>query len=93
MRLTKEQVQVISSLIFENLKKKQLVVFKTEEAVVMKRIPEIFLSDLKAEDEFDREVEKLLKTHSRELEEGDVNYRKMFNMVKSKLAKERDIIL
>ncbi len=93
MRLTKEQVQVISSLIFENLKKKELVIFKTEEAVVMKRIPEIFLSDLKAEDEFDREVEKLLKTHSRELEEGDVNYRKMFNMVKSKLAKERDIIL
>ncbi len=93
MRLTKEQVQVISSLIFENLKKKELVIFKTEEAVVMKRIPEIFLSDLKAEDEFDREVEKLLKTHSRELEGGDVNYRKMFNMVKSKLAKERDIIL
>ncbi len=93
MRLTKEQVQVISSLIFENLKKKQLVVFKTEEEVVMKRILEIFLSDLKAEDEFDREVEKLLETHSRELEGGDVNYRKMFNMVKSKLAKERDIIL
>ena len=67
--------------------------FKTEEAVVMKRIPEIFLSDLKAEDEFDREVEKLLKTHSRELEGGEVNYKKMFNMVKSKLAKERDIIL
>ncbi len=93
MRLTKEQVQVISSLIFENLKKKQLVVFKTEEEVVMKRILEIFLSDLKAEDEFDREVEKLLKTHSRELEGGEVNYKKMFNMVKSKLAKERDIIL
>ncbi len=93
MRLTKEQVQVISSLIFENLKKKQLVVFKIEEEVVMKRILEIFLSDLKAEDEFDREVEKLLETHSRELEGGDVNYRKMFNMVKTKLAKERDIIL
>ncbi len=93
MRLTKEQVQVISSLIFENLKKKQLVVFKTEEEVVMKRILEIFLSDLRAEDEFDREVEKLLETHSRELEGGDVNYRKMFNMVKTKLAKERDIIL
>ncbi len=38
MRLTKEQVQVISSLIFENLKKKELVIFKTEEAVIMKRI-------------------------------------------------------
>lgn len=93
MRLTKEQVQVISSLIFENLKKKRLVVFKTKEDLVMKRILEIFLGNLKAEDEFDRDVEKLLKTHSRELEGGDVNYRKMFNMVKSKLAKERDIIL
>lgn len=93
MRLTKEQVQVISSLIFENLKKKRLVVFKTKEDLVMKRILEIFLGNLKAEDEFDRDVEKLLETHSRELEGGDVNYRKMFNMVKSKLAKERDIIL
>lgn len=93
MRLTKEQVQVISSLIFENLKKKRLVVFKTKEDLVMKRILEIFLGNLKAEDEFDRDVEKLLKTHSRELEGGDVNYRKMFTMVKSKLAKERDIIL
>lgn len=93
MRLTKKQVEVISMLIFENLKQKQLIVFKTEEEVVMKRILDFFLSDLKAEDELDREVEKLLETHSRELEGGDVNYRKMFNMVKSKLAKERDIIL
>ena len=93
MRLTKEQVQVLSSLIFENLKKKQLVVFKTEEEVVMKRILEIFLRDLKAEDQLDREVEKLMETYSKEFEGGDVNYRKMFNMVKAKLAKERDIIL
>jgi hypothetical protein len=93
MRLAKERVEVIAALIFENLKRKQLIVFKTEEKVVMKRILEIFLSDLQAEDKLDREVEKLLETHSRELEGGDVNYRKMFNMVKSKLAKEKDIIL
>ena len=93
MRLTKEQVKVISSLIFENLKKKQLIIFKAEEDVVMKRMLDIFLSDLKAEDELDREVEKLLETHSRELEGGEVNYRRIFNMVKTKLAKERDIIL
>jgi hypothetical protein len=93
VRLTKEQVEVISSLIFENLKKKGLVVFKTGEEVVLGRILELFFSDLRAEDELDREVEKLLETHTKVLEGGDVNYRKMFRMVKTKLAKERNIVL
>lgn len=93
MRLAKEQVEKISRLILDNLKTKGLIVFKVPEEAVLSRIIEIFLKDLKAEDEFDREIEGILQKYAREIEAGRMDYRKMFNLTKEKLAKERGIVL
>lgn len=93
MRLTKEQVDKISDLILKGLKEKDLIVFKTAEDKVLARIKDAILADLHAEESLDREVEELLKTHSGEISSGQVDYRKMFNMIKGKLARERGIVL
>jgi len=53
----------------------------------------VFLTDLRAEDTLDREVEEILKGHSGEIDSQRLDYRKMFNIVKGKLARERGIIL
>ena len=39
------------------------------------------------------EVRQLLKTYEQDIERGPVDYQRMFTMVKSKLARERGIIL
>lgn len=93
MRLSKEQIEKISRIILDNLKAKGLIVFKAPEDAVFHRMVEIFLNDLKAEDNLDREVEEILKGHAREIEAGRMDYRKMFSLTKGKLAKERGIVI
>ncbi len=93
MRLTKAQVEEVSSLILKNLKKKELIIFKTDEKVVLNRIIDIFLNNLRAEDELNREVEQILEAYSNKLESGEVNYRRLFQMVKTKLARERNFVI
>ncbi len=93
MRLSKEQIEKIARLILENLKKKELILFKASEDVVLERIIEIITADIKKEDELDKEVERILSQHTGEIESGRIDYRKMFNMIKHKLARERGIVL
>lgn len=93
MRLSNEQVEKISRMILEDLKQKELIIFKADERVVLKRIIEIFTGDMKAEDDLDREVENIIKQHQNEIDKGRMDYRKMFSMVKNKLVKERGIVL
>ena len=93
MRLSKEQVEKISRIVLDNLKAKELIIFKVPEETVLNRIVEIFLNDLKAEDELDREVEEILKGYAREIEAGRMDYRKMFSLTNGKLVKERGIVL
>ncbi|MBI5047492.1 MAG: DUF507 family protein [Deltaproteobacteria bacterium] len=93
MRLSKEQVEKISKSILNTLKAKELIILKANEETVLHRITDIFLNDLKAEDELDREVEEIIKGHTKEIEAGRMDYRKMFSLIKGKLAKERSIVL
>ncbi|MBI3399059.1 MAG: DUF507 family protein [Deltaproteobacteria bacterium] len=93
MRLSKEQIEKISRIVLDNLKAKGLIVFKAPEDAVFRRMVEIFLKDIKAEDDLDREVEEILKGHAREIEAGRMDYRKMFSLTKTKLVKERGIVI
>ncbi len=93
MKLSKEQVEKIAFLILDNLKKKGLIEIKTDEEKVLKKIVDVFLQDLRREDELDREVERILNAHADMIDTHRADYRKMFNMVKNKLAKERGIVL
>ena len=93
MKLTKEQVEKIMRTVIEKLKEKELVEMKSSEAKILERMTEVFIADLRAEDSLDREVEEILKGHSGEIDSQRLDYRKMFNIVKGKLARERGIIL
>lgn len=93
MRLSKDHIDKISSLILKNLKEKGLAVFKVAEENIPERIKEVITNNLREEDELDREVEKILEAHSREMKNQGVDYRRMFNMVKTKLARERKFVL
>ena len=93
MKLTTEQVEKITKLVLEDLKAKKLITLKADETVVLKRMEEILFADLRAEDELDREVEGMIKTHTETIDSERIDYRRMFNMVKHKLARERGIIL
>ncbi|MBI5233848.1 MAG: DUF507 family protein [Deltaproteobacteria bacterium] len=93
MKLAKEQVEKIVGCMLERLKDKGLIILKAEEAKVFDKMVEVFVADLKAEDLLDREVEAILESHTRELDAHRADHRKMFNMIKGKLARERGIVI
>jgi len=49
--------------------------------------------ELLAEDRVNAEVRQLLKAYEHQIEQGQVDYQKMFQMVKQKLVREQGIIL
>jgi len=60
---------------------------------VIQKIEAVILEDAAAEDRLDAEVKKLLASHEAEISKGGMDYRKLFEMTKHKLAQERGIVL
>jgi len=54
---------------------------------------QVVTDELSIEDRLNGEVRQLLKAYEREIETGQVDYQKMFTMIKQKLVRERGIIL
>lgn len=93
MRFTKAQIEEISRLILKKLKEMDIVTVNAPEDKVFQRVVEIFTKDLIIEDELDKEVKKVLEAYEAEFQSGKMEYLKMFNKVKEKLIKERDLII
>jgi hypothetical protein len=93
MKLTTTQIETISTKILARLKEKELIIFKIDEETVLKRVIRAITEDLRAEDRLDREVEAILESHSGSLNDDGIDYRKMFNMIKGKLVRERELII
>lgn len=53
----------------------------------------VVIEELSIEDRLNAEVRQLLKAYERQIESGQVDYQKMFTMIKQKLVRERGIIL
>lgn len=93
MRLSREMVKYMAQGIVASLQAKELVkLLKPADAVVQK-IEAVILEDAAAEDRLDAEVKKLLASHEAEISKGGMDYRKLFDMTKKKLAQERGIVL
>ena len=93
MRLTKERISSISKLILESLLQKDQVVLQGSKDELVLKIEHTIREDLMVEARLDEEVKGIMKNYQVEIDQGDVDYRKMFLMIKKKLIKERELIL
>ena len=92
MKLTSNQLQGIVEHVFKLWKQKNIVTFKEDEKKVFSRALELLREEVQKELELDKEVMKKLD----ELEKtnpGEFQRHKMFQLIKTKLAKERKVIL
>ncbi|MBH0177063.1 MAG: DUF507 family protein [Nitrospira sp.] len=53
----------------------------------------VMTEDLSLEDRVNAEVRQMLTVYEKQIEQGQVDYQKMFQMVKQKLVRERGLIL
>ena len=93
MRLPKERVAALSKTISETLLNEKLIALRSKKEALAPKIEKIILDDLQVEDRLNAEVKEILKSYEREMEKGEVDYQKMFQMIKKQLVKERDLVL
>jgi hypothetical protein len=93
MRLPKEMIEHIADAIAANLKDKGLAAYAVAKEVLSSKIAETITADMATEDRLNEEVKKLLAAHEAEIAKGQMDYRRVFELTKQKLAKERGIVL
>lgn len=92
MRLSEFQVKLICQKVILALKAKHLVSFKKPEQDVLNKMVEIFIKDLKVEDDINREAEKILAQYEAQM--GDkIDRQKMFQMIKKQLVKDKGVVI
>ncbi|RJQ20281.1 MAG: DUF507 family protein [Nitrospiraceae bacterium] len=93
MRIPKGWVPVLSKEIIEELFRKDLVELQAPKEKVVELLHEVLLAELMVEDRLNEEVREMLKKFDSEIEKGRLDYRKLFELTKQKIVKERNLIL
>lgn len=93
MRLRQEEIDYISWKILRGLKEDEVIDIMGEEEPVAERLRHALAENLAAEDTLNREVDDILRGHLKEIQRDSVDYRRMFQMVKTKLARERNLVI
>ena len=93
MRFTDELVRRLCAAILARWKAKGLIHPKASDDVLLSRMTAEIQKDLREEAELDRDAEALLQKHLGKIEASQANSRILFQKIKERLAKERDIVL
>ena len=93
MRITKEFIDTLSNRIVRSLIEKDMIIWEETPNKLESIIVAIITEDLMVEDFLNEEVKTLLESKTEEYERSMMDYGRVFQMVKSKLVRERGLIL
>ncbi len=93
MRLSKERIHHIAESLAARLQEEGHVAIVGDRKAFIEQIDHAIIEELSIEDRLNAEVRQLLKAYEQDIEQGHVDYQRMFTMVKKKLVQERGIIL
>jgi len=85
-------IEKISKKIIESLLSKNLIIWESSHDKLESIISGIIVDDLMVEDHLNEEVKELLDSRTDEYERSMMDYGRVFQLVKSKLARERGLI-
>lgn len=92
MRLSKNQIEHIAFVIVRNLIKEEKIITE-EKNKLLEEITNLIYEDFQKEDKLDQEVREILNQHIEKIRKENIEYQTMFRMIKTKLAKERNMVL
>jgi len=93
MRLSKELIKHIADAVAANLETKGLAEYEVSKDVIAALIADVIFANMQDEDKLSKDVEKLLVAHEAEIAKENMDYRKVFELTKQKLAKDRGFVL
>lgn len=93
MRIPKAWVPLMTKKIVENILSKRLAKPTVSNERLLSETEELIMQELSVEDRLNEEVREILKKHSHEIEHDHLDYRRLFDLTKQKLVKERNLVL
>ena len=93
MRITKELTELLTKKIVKSLFDQDFIIWEETPEKLQAVINAIITEDLMVEDMLNEEVKTLLESKTQEYERDMMDYGRVFQMVKSKLVRERGLIL
>ena len=93
MRITKELTELLTKKIVKSLIDQDLIIWEETPEKLQAVINANITEDLMVEDMLNEEVKTLLESKTQEYERDMMDYGRVFQMVKSKLVRERGLIL
>lgn len=79
-------------VIVRNLSKDGKVLLEDKNKL-LEEVTNLITEEFQREDQLDQEVREILSKHMEKIRKENIEYQTMFRMIKTKLAKERNIVL
>jgi hypothetical protein len=92
MRLNKNQIEHMAFVIVRNLLKEEKIIADDRNKLT-ESLMNLITDEFQKEDKLDQEVREILNKHMEKIRNENIEYQTMFRMIKTKLAKERNIVL
>ena len=93
MRLSEAKIGSLSGQIAALLQERDDVTVVNDANRLQALIHQAMVEELGVEDRLDEEVRVMLKQYDREIRLGRMSYNTLFTRIKSKLVRERDLVL
>ncbi|OQX53763.1 MAG: hypothetical protein B5M54_06305 [Candidatus Aminicenantes bacterium 4484_214] len=86
------QIEHLAFFIVRNLLKEEKIIADNKINLI-EQVAQLIYNEFQKEDELDQEVREILNKHIEKIRKENIEYQTMFRMIKTKLAKERNIVL
>lgn len=93
MRLKTHEIERLARSIIDTLHTRKLFIAKVELPQLRQRVIDIMQANMEAEVKLEAEVKAMMGQFEAQIQRGEVEYHRMYQMIKTKLAKERKFVL
>lgn len=93
MKLKPEQIKKLSVVVRDNLLRANVLKLLTNESALLATIESVLLDDIQKEAAIEAEAKKTMEKFRKQVESGEIDYQKMYNMVKKQLMKEKKFLI
>ena len=93
MKLSKERIGRLAEGVIARLEEAGCLQTIGAKRGLTDTLERVITEELMVEDRLHAEIRELMKQYADEIERGRVDYQKMFTMIKSKLVRERGLVL
>ncbi|HET9962395.1 MAG TPA: DUF507 family protein [Nitrospiraceae bacterium] len=93
MRLAKERIHHMADSLIARLQSLEFLEITGDRRALKSALEQAMTEELSVEDRLNAEIRQMMQQYERQIEQGQVDYQKMFTMIKQKLVRDRGLIL